>query len=86
MKALKRFSGTKSQRDKKQTISGATEFFKYASAMVLHDKFGFGKQRLNLYYKDLADLFEDFTERYDSFYLLDAMKKQCADRGIVFED
>lgn len=38
MNALKRFSGTKSQRDEKRMISLALEHFLLSSILVLHGK------------------------------------------------
>ena len=90
MNALKhKVAETKAERERvkqrRASVNESVEFFKYASGLVLHDKFGFGKKRLSLFYKDLTALFDDYTDRYESKYLLDGMKKQCKDRGIEFE-
>ena len=91
MNALKHIKAeTKAQREKEQqrqqTINKSVEFFEYASAIILYDMFGFRNQRISRFAKALVDLFAQYSDRYDSDYLLDSMRKQCSDRGIEFEE
>lgn len=90
MNALKRVRNeTKSEREKQQqrlqTVNESVEFFKYACAIILYDMFGFRNKRITRFVNALVDLFVQYSDRYDSKYLLDSMKKQCSDRGIEFE-
>lgn len=83
-------SRSKAERDKQQqrqqTVNETVEFFKYASAVILYDMFGFRGGRINRFVGALVDLFVQYGDRYEGEYLLDGMKKQCADRGIEFEE
>ena len=90
MKALKhRKAETKAQRDRvqlrKDTINGSLEFFKYSSALILHDIFGFGPKRISRFAEALTTLFVEYADRYDTGYLLQSFKSKCKDRGIEFE-
>ena len=38
-----------------------------ATALVLHDKFGFGKKRLNEYIREVFEIFESIYVEYTSF-------------------
>lgn len=91
MNALKHIKAeTKAQREKEQqrqqTINKSVEFFKYASAIILYDMFGFRGGRINRFVNALVELFVQYGDRYDGEYLLDSMRKQCSDRGIEFEE
>ena len=90
MNALKhKKAKTKAERDraaqKKENVMEALEFFKYSSALVLHDVFGFGPKRISRFVTALTDLFVNYADRYDAGYLLQSFKSKCKDRGIVFK-
>lgn len=54
-----------------------------ATALVLHDKFGFGKQRLNKYIEEVFNIFESIYLNYTDF---EDIKKCVYDElGIDFE-
>lgn len=91
MKVLKTVQNrSKAQRDRlqlrRETINEATVFFKYAAALVLHDLFGFGRKRVARFAEALVTLFVEYSDRYDSEYLLQSFKSKCRDRGIEFEE
>lgn len=90
MNALKHIRAeTKAEREKEQqrqkTVNESVEFFKYACAIILYDMFGFRKPRIQRFANALVELFVQYSDRYESKYLLDSLKKQCSDRGIEFE-
>ena len=91
MDALKhRKAESKSARDraaqKKENIMDALDFFKYSSALVLHDIFGFGPKRISRFVTALSDLFVEYADRYETGCLLQSFKSKCRDRGIVFKE
>lgn len=57
---------------KHKSIEFTTDAFAVATAMVLHDKFGFGEVRLKRAIDYITDQFDAITEDYVS---LDEMKK-----------
>ena len=73
------------QKQRRDTVNESVEFFKYASAVILYDMFGFRGARINRFIGALVDLFVQYGDRYDGEYLLAGLCKQCEDRGIVFE-
>lgn len=73
-------------KQRRDTVNESVEFFKYASAVILYDMFGFRGVRINRFVNALVDLFVQYGDRYDGEYLLDGMRKQCKDRGIEFEE
>lgn len=90
MNALKhKVAETKAERERvkqrRANVNETVEFFKYASAVILYDMFGFRGKRINRFVGALVDLFVQYGDRYDGEYMLDGMKKQCKDRGIEFE-
>ncbi len=91
MDALKhRKAQTKAARErakqKKENVMDSLEFFKYSSALVLHDIFGFGPKRISRFVTALTDLFVNYADRYDTGYLLQSFKSKCKDRGIEFKE
>ena len=82
MKALKRFKETKSQRDNKQLISLALEHYLLASALVLHDEFGFGKERFERFGGAMMRRMEEIIDYYGSDCLLVALREKCKSLGI----
>lgn len=55
-----------------------------ASTLVLHDKFGFGKQRLTKYVAEVADLFDSMEKKFVSFE--DIRTTVYNELGIDFEE
>ena len=85
MNALKRF-GTTGKAERRKGVDEAVKYMKYATALVLHDKFGFGVGRLNTFFNALGDLLRTYSGRYDSEYLLTALESKCRDIGIEFKE
>ena len=80
---------TRRQREIKENehkaISDTTEAIMYASAMVLHDFFGFGTKRLQTFCTETIDTVNSFAEYYGVEYLFEALKHEAKKRGIEFE-
>ncbi len=85
MNALKRFSGTKSQRDAKHLISLALEHFLLASALTLHEDFGFGSARIERYIHGMTPRMDEIIDRYGDDCFLTALQAKCKDIGIEIE-
>lgn len=85
MNALKRFSGTHKQRDDKHLISLALEHFLLSSILVLHDNFGFGKKRCEMYVNDMMKYMDEIIDRYGDDCFLAALKAKCKDFDVEIE-
>lgn len=72
-------------RQRHENVMEALEFFKYSSALILHDIFGFGPKRISRFAEALTTLFVEYADRYDTGYLLQSFKSKCNDRGIEFK-
>ena len=51
------------------------------SVLVLHGKYGFGKQRLQEFSKEFAQTMKDYRNRYDEV-ALEALTKHAKEKGI----
>ena len=69
---LKKLYNTTKDATKKATIHASSEAFAVITAMVLHDKFGFGEKRLRRAIGYLVEGFDAITEDYAT---LEDMKK-----------
>ncbi len=85
MDAMKRFKGTRAERRAQEWIIKALEHYLLASALVLHDDFGFGSGRIQRFMQGMMGRMDAYIDNYGDDCLLAALRAKCRDIGIEVE-
>ena len=83
MKLSRKMSLSKSQRD---LINDTTGYLLRAVALVLHDNYGFGEQRIGGGISGVQDVIDEYSDCYGADCLRTALDSKCRDKGLNFED